>query len=137
MASLSGPAGTGGMLFIWVMAFVAVETMSTNPVMISCSAVSHVCVQSLLSRGVAYREGTLADDDQRAIDNSDALSRRLKGLALLSDDLEVVDNLSGRQLREDRGADGQGRGEDGAEGNHGDCLVEWFGCWERSSCLCC
>jgi hypothetical protein len=111
---------------IWEMAVVAVEMMSVNPVMMAYSAVSYVCTQYLLFR-ITYREGALADDNQRAVDGIDALSRRLQGLALLSDHLDVVDNLSGRQLCEDRSADGQSRGEDGAEGNHDDCMVEWFG----------
>jgi hypothetical protein len=132
MASLSAPAGTGSMFCIWEMATVAVETMSVNPVMICYSVLSALPVSNIHLSRATYREGTLADDDQRTVNGIDALGRRLQSLALLSDHLDVSDDLSGRQLCEDRSADGQGRGDDGAEGNHGDdCSVEWFGWRER------
>jgi hypothetical protein len=132
MASLSAPGATGGMFCIWEMATVAVEMMSVNPAMICYIAVSALRASIIQLCGATYREGALADDDQRAVDGIDALGRRLQSLALLGDGLDVGDDLSRRQLCEDRSADGQGRGDDGAEGNHGDdCLVEWVGWREK------
>lgn len=59
------------------------------------------------------REGTLADDDEGAVDDGDALCWGLKGLRLLGDHLDVGDDLSGGGLRGDSGY--ESRGEEVAE----------------------
>jgi hypothetical protein len=46
-------------------------------------------------------EWSLSDDDQRPVDDGDALSRSLQGLGLLSDHVDVTDHLGWRELGDD------------------------------------
>lgn len=61
---------------------------------------------------------TQADYDERTIDDTDTLSRGLKGLALLSDYLDVVDHLSRCDSCGDGSSEGQCGSEEVSDGNH-------------------
>lgn len=64
------------------------------------------------------REWSLTNDDQGAVDDGDALSGSLEGLALLSDHSDVADDLGGGRLGKDRDGHGHGGGEELGEGDH-------------------
>jgi hypothetical protein len=85
-------------------------------------AISYAHVK--ISEFSTHREWTLANKDEGPIDEADTLSRALQRLALGGENLDVFNNLGRRCLRHDRDAEGQGRGQDGAERNHVNDLVE-------------
>ena len=60
------------------------------------------CGHNVAKAGDDLRERSLTDDNQRTIDNSDALSWCLERLALRCQHLDVGDNLSRRKLSSDR-----------------------------------
>jgi hypothetical protein len=64
-------------------------------------------------------EWALADDDQRTINDSDALSWSLESLRLLGEHLDIGDDLSWRERSEGRHG-GHGSDENLAERNHFD-----------------
>jgi hypothetical protein len=83
------------------------------------------CIDDVYEASDDCYEGSLTNDEQRAIDNSDALSWALKRLALLSERLDVGNNFGGRGQRKDRSGQGQSRGDDSAERDHGCGFWEW------------
>jgi len=67
--------------------------------------------------GRAYREGSLADDDQRPIDDGDAVGGALEGLRLDCQRIDVVDDLLRREGRDEGGRQGKDGGKS-ANGHH-------------------
>lgn len=63
-------------------------------------------------------EWTLADDDERTVDDGDGLSRCLEGLALCGEHLDVVDHLSGSDSCSDGSCKGQSGSKEVSDGNH-------------------
>ena len=60
-----------------------------------CCGGQHSSMQSVLH--VTYRERSLADKDQRAIDNIDALGGSLQGLRLCRQRVDVADDFLSRE----------------------------------------
>lgn len=63
-------------------------------------------------------EWSLSYDDQRSVDDGDALSWGLERLGLLGDHVDVADHLSWCELSDDWDSHSHGRGEDLSEGDH-------------------
>jgi len=72
-------------------------------------------------------EGSLANDDERSVDNGDGLGRCLESLALGGDHLDVVDHLGRGKSRRDGSSESQSGSKDVADGDH------FCGC-KRSFC---
>lgn len=72
-------------------------------------------------------EWSLADNDERSVDDGDGLSRGLESLALGGEHLDVADGLGGSDSRRDGSSESQSGSEDVADGDH------FCGC-KRSFC---
>ena len=81
--------------------------------------------------GDVYWEGTLADDDERAIDDGNLLSGTLEGLGFCCDGAQVFDDLGGSNGREGWDCEGcEGGSGESAEGNHFEMGVRSGWIWE-------
>lgn len=81
------------------------------------------CGNNVRESGNDLGEWTLTDNDQRAIDDGDALGWCLKSLALLGDHLDVADHLLWGGLGKDWCDHGHRGDEDFVERHHGDSIT--------------
>lgn len=63
-------------------------------------------------------EWSLANDDERSVDDGNGLSRSLESLALCSEHLDVIDNLGRSESCRDGSSESQSGSEDVADGDH-------------------